>query len=426
MLSLARAADTGSGIAREASIVGTRRKEKKKMNRHFDDWLRAYVKHASFTEAPEHMHYWVGVTILAALLGRRVWWDKKAFKIFPNFYLMVVAPPGVAKKTTTLNQGVQLLKGLGDFHLGPSTVTWQALVKAFKEAECTEELEDGIYEEQANMYIASGEMGSFINPEDRQCMDMLVKLWDGEEVDKQTIGNGNFHIEKPLLSFATCTTPSWIRSSIPQYMIDGGLLSRIVAIYGEKRSKRVALPELAVPKDYHYVQQKLIDDLSIIRTIKGDVTATPECIPILEEQYDRICDAEEEDTKGLLQRKQLQILKLSMILAASTGSTYSGHLMITPELLVEAEEKVDYLEDQRKQVFRFVGKGRQAMLAGTILEIMKKRKSMTAKELYREMYDELPNSKEFVGLLWSAKDAGFIRLRQDGDVTMVLLKEDQI
>lgn len=388
--------------------------------RHFKDWIKAYVEYADFTEAPEHMHFWVGVSVIAAVLGRKVWKEEDAFKWFPNFYLMLVGPPGVVKKTTTLGQGVKLLNQIEGFNFGPNIMTWQALVSDFKSKQEEIETYPGVFETQSNLYVASGEIGNFIDPSDKKCMDMLVALWDGEEIKKQTKKDGEERIAKPMLNFAGCTTPSWIMANIPAYMIEGGLLSRIITVFGEKRARRVPLPSLMIKKDHYEVEQKLVEDLEEMGELRGDIAIKESAIKTVFEQYDKICDAQEtEEVSGLLQRKQVHVFKLAMILAAAQGSVRGNRLLLTSEIFEESYERVTQLEEQREKVFKFVGRGRQALIVGRMVQVIAKKGEMPAKELFRIMFDECPNKEEFSLLIYSAMESGQLKFKSRPGGTVI-------
>ena len=79
-------------------------------DRNFPDWITAYLKYASVTEAPRRMHFWAGVGAVAGCLRRRVWLDMKRFQWFPSFYIIYVGPPGVVTKSTTIDIATDLIK----------------------------------------------------------------------------------------------------------------------------------------------------------------------------------------------------------------------------------------------------------------------------------------------------------------------------
>jgi hypothetical protein len=76
--------------------------------RHFKHWLKAYLDYTSASEAPDAFHFWTGVSTIAGALRRHVWVEQHIFQWIPNFYIIFVAPAGVATKSTTLNLGMGL------------------------------------------------------------------------------------------------------------------------------------------------------------------------------------------------------------------------------------------------------------------------------------------------------------------------------
>jgi len=64
-------------------------------NRLLENWLKSYMHYSSFSEAPDKMHFWVGVSTIAGALRRRVWIDQGYFQWTPNFYIVFVSPPGI-------------------------------------------------------------------------------------------------------------------------------------------------------------------------------------------------------------------------------------------------------------------------------------------------------------------------------------------
>ena len=72
------------------------------MARLITNWLQGYVEHMKLSEAPDAFHVWTGISALAGAIQRRVWIDQRIFQWTPNFYIVMVAPPGVATKTTAM------------------------------------------------------------------------------------------------------------------------------------------------------------------------------------------------------------------------------------------------------------------------------------------------------------------------------------
>ena len=243
--------------------------------RHYDNWISAFMEYASFSEAPKHMHFWTAVSTMAGALRRQVWIDMAYFRWFPNFYIILVAPPGIVSKSTTAGIGMSLLRKVPDIKFGPDVVTWQALVTAFAESTNSYELQ-GEFHAQSAITIESSEFGNLLNPQDKEMVDLLVSLWDGKQgaFEKKTKGSGNDVIENPWINLIACTTPSWIAGNFPEYMIGGGFTSRCIFVYAEKKAKYVAYPSEFVPTDMRERAQKLVEDLCQISLLKGEYKLT--------------------------------------------------------------------------------------------------------------------------------------------------------
>jgi hypothetical protein len=108
-------------------------------NRAYNNWIKAYVSHTRFSESPDAFHFWTGVATVAGALRRRVWIDERHFQWTPNFYIVLVGPPGVAAKSTSIRSGISLLERVPGVYLGPQSMTWQALTESLQNAqECVE------------------------------------------------------------------------------------------------------------------------------------------------------------------------------------------------------------------------------------------------------------------------------------------------
>src|SRR5881392_954145 len=135
------------------------------MARNFSDWLEGFCDYAQFGEAPRNMYFWVGVSAIAGALRRKVWIDQAYFKWYPNFYIILVAPPGIVSKSTTAGLAMQLLRRVPGINFGPDVVTWQALVGSFQEASEMFPYGDD-YLPMCALTIESSEFGNLLNPAD--------------------------------------------------------------------------------------------------------------------------------------------------------------------------------------------------------------------------------------------------------------------
>lgn len=376
--------------------------------RHYKDWIDSYVKYASFTEAPAHIHFWVAVSTIAGVLGRKVWINQHSFNWYPNHYIFFVGPPDVISKSTTVKLGMSLLKRVPHFTLGPTSCSWQALVEVMvKEHEADYDLGNGVITKLAACTVSSTELGNFLKVKDGEFLDTMISLWDGDTLDKKLIKEGgSIYIENPLLNLNGCTTPSWMASNIPEHMLEGGLLSRVIFVYGDKIDHPVAYPADNIPADIMESENNLVTDLTTMDRLKGPMTMTKEAKDWAGAWYDKMKMETAGDTaRGHLTRKQTHVHKLAMVLSVSR----SNSLTISLPDMQRAVEEIEKLEKYRILVMENVGKTLESTLANRILTFIQQRQSCRVEEAYRAVHSQLPNSMAFLDILNGLVKAGYIK-----------------
>lgn len=386
------------------------------------DWLRAFTEFTSYGEAPTKFYFWTGVSTIAGALRRRVWIDQKYFQWVANQYVILVAPPGIVSKSTTASIGMNLLKEVPGINFGPDVVTWQKLVEDMSKAnEMVFWPEKETYLPMSCVTIASSEFGNLLDPTNREMVDVLVALWDGQPgaFKKGTKTSGNDQIENPWINIIACTTPAWISGNFPDYMIGGGFTSRCLFVYADKKRQLVAYPSGNVPASFQAQREDLIHDLERISTLVGEYTLHPLAIAWGEQWYEQHYTTKHphlspEQFGGYLARKQTHIHKLAMILTAAK----SDELIIQLDTLVMAAGLVDALETDMPKVFGKIGLNPKTKALNDLAEIVAATGVLTQQDLYRRLARQV-TWQEFTPLLQSAVEAGFISLVQTGASILV-------
>jgi hypothetical protein len=382
--------------------------------RYYSDWLRSFVDFASIGEAPDYMYFWVGVSTIAGALRRRVWIDMGHFEWVANFYIILVAPPGIVSKSTTASIGMNLLREVPGIKFGPEVVTWQALATAF--AQSREDFPVGEQlQTQSALSIESSEFGNLLNPQDRDMVDLLVTLWDGRkgQMTKLTKTSGTDVIKNPWINIIACTTPAWIAGHFPEYMIGGGFTSRCLFVFAEEKARYEAYPALSLPPDFEEHKRKLIHDLEIISQLAGPFSLTKEAydwgIWWYEDHYkNRPAHLDNERFGGYIARKQTHIHKTAMILSASCRDDR----IIDMELLQKAATLVTGLEHDMPKVFDRIGKVVEARHSDEIVSYLAARRECDYQELFRQCFRIYPSVQQFDDAIRSLEAAGFLKRYQ--------------
>lgn len=389
--------------------------------RRLKDWLHSYLHYTSFSEAPDVFHFWTGVSTIAGALRRKVYIDQEYFRWTPNFYIIFVAPSGVATKSTTMSIGMSLLRENPAIKFGPNVITWQALITALANAREEVELgEPGNFEAMSCLTFAASELGTLLDPHDRAMTDVLTDLWDGrqEAWRKVTKMSGDDTIANPWLNIIAGTTPSWISENMPRSVIGGGFTSRCVFVYAERKRRLVAYPKFEIQRqtksDFAAERAALLHDLEMIAALKGEYHLAPEAIELGEEWYSRINDPQGRDAHlsqfdGYLSRKQGHVHKLAMVLAASRRD----ELFIGRQDLQDAITITEALETDMPKVFSLIDVTPSQMVAERLIRFVETRgpagvpRSTVARMFFRTL-----GAREMDEALNSAIRAGYIRIEE--------------
>ena len=390
------------------------------MSRNYVDWLTAYVEYASVTEAPKRMHFWAGVWAIAGALRRRVWIDMKRFTWYPSFYIIYVGPPAIITKSTVADIALDLLRSVPNIKIGAHSITWQSLVTEFAAAGESFLYKDEWYPMSAVSFVSS-ELGSLVNLQDRDMVNLLIELWDGKKsYDKRTKMSGNDLVEAPWINIQGCTTPHWIADNMPPAMIGGGFSSRCVFLYGDHKEKYIAYVDEHISMNDKETRVKLVADLEHISTLMGEFKISEPARIWGRAWYETFWKkaAERMDDRmleGYAGRKQTHLHKLAMVLSASR----SDSLIIEEDDLKLANIMLEDLEIDMPKVFAKIGRTEVSINAERLLAYVRKNKKIAYEEAYRYVYTTFPDFRDFEGVLTGLIRSGQVRYPGSGTTPII-------
>jgi len=398
------------------------------MARRCKHFLKTYMEYCEISESPSNFHFWTMVSIVAGVLRRRVWIDEVKFQWTPNFYMVLVAEAGVLAKSTTLQNGIQLIKRIKGLNFGPDAVTWQSLVQNLGDIREAFDI-DGVYYDMSALTLKISELGTFLNSDDGQMLDVLTDLWDSPKGawKKTTKTQGEDYIVAPWINLMSATTPSWIAQHINAHALEGGLIARCIFVYGEQKARFVPYPHMEVSEAYDKLESDLRHDLAhMAEVLRGQYRLTPSALAWGKDWYEA-WEADKKDnplmlstrTASFIARKPTHLHKLAMVLAATKRDT----MVIEKIDLIEADKALIDIEASLPKVFSRVNmnSGNAAMSAvPAMMNIVAKLGTINKKTLYKELFNTYRiTSLEFDTLLKSAIEAGEIDIEKRGYSSMI-------
>lgn len=401
------------------------------MPRHFKHWLKAYCEYTATSEAPLDFHFWTGVSTIASVLRRRVWRDENIFKWTPNFYIIFVGPAGVVTKSTTIGIGYELLRQVPGINFGPDSMTWHGLAKKFEAA--FEYHPKGLPPDQqipmSPLTCSISELGTFLRPDDGGLISFLTDVWDGKDrpFEHSTGYSGQIKIENPWLNVIAATTPEWLQDNFPASMLQQGIGSRTIFIFGDRKRHFSAYPSrlqkslkfspdvaAAGVRDYADFKRFLVEDLVEMAELFGPFDLTEPAFQWGEAWYARHNQGRSNALassrySGYLARKQTHMHKLAMVLAVAQR----GRLVIEPEDLEQANQILEDTERSMIRVFESVGVVDDAKHVAEVVAFVRTYKFITMRDLYRLCFNIMAE-KDFKHAVRISCEGGLLEIAMQG------------
>lgn len=404
-----------------------------KSGRRLTDWLPAYLEYTSHTESPTQFHLWTAVFTIAGALGRKVWLEDGDLVYYPNFYIIFVGPPGVARKSSSISIGQRILRQVPLARFAPNSTSWQALLARLSESTISIPIGDGhiariadgaqFMGESLTMSCISAvakELGPFMSLKNAEMLDVMTDLWDGTDPkwERKTLQHGDHVIQNPWINLIAATTPTWLRENTTEGTIGGGFASRCIFIYGDRKQHLVPYQSRLLTRDHKELYDSLVHDLQQISEMLGSVRMTEEAYRwgehwYLENERNPPPGLIGDRYEGVLARRQTMMHKLALVLLASGGD----RLEITPDILARADRLLCSAESTLPMVFNKVGMSIAARSVNHVVAEVRRHHKIERRRLLRILSSMSP--KEVSDALAEGAMAGDIQEIVEGQTLWV-------
>lgn len=378
--------------------------------RDLSDFIAGFLKYTDNTEPPRLFREWTAVGCIAAALQRKCWFQFDEDLIFyPNFYIVLVGPPGKARKGTAMKPGQRLLRKLG-VKLSSEATTRESLIRELNESGQSEITTDGEILTHSSLTVFSKELTVFLGYNNTQ---LIMDLTDWYDCDShwtyRTKGQGTDEINGVWVNIIGATTPELIQSSLPRDAIGGGLASRMIFVYEPDKEKMVPLPFKSAQEKT--LNEQLEHDLEDIHTMQGQFQVSNESPGFLDtyakwyvEQHDKP-PFKDPNLDGYMERRPTHLLKLAQVMAASESSD----LFLRRKHLERAADLLHRTELRMGRTFAGYGSGRAAAVQVRIMDHIAQQGQVTEQELSQLFYADLEGYRQLQDIVLQLRKQGFVK-----------------
>ena len=344
-----------------------------------EHWLKSLLQYVEDTEAPRHFWFWGGISTITSAMQRKVWVPFGLDPLFPNLYIVLVAAPGRCRKGGPVGLARKMLHEI-NIPVSVDSMSKRALTKELVQLGKSQyfQFKDEGGETrsfpQAAIGIYSKEMSSLLTLDPKGMIECLTDLYDS--ADKwayKTSDKGEDFLYGVCINLFAATTPTWIAANLPEEAIGGGFTSRVALIYGDKKYKRVTLPDPPNTQLYGL----LIRDLARISNLIGPFKWTPEAFEIFDLWYQELGKVREktpnEKLHAFIERMHIMCLKVAMALHVC----YSDELIFMPNDIGQAIDVLKITLKSADKVFAGHGRNELALDQARIKEQIKQTKQVT-------------------------------------------------
>ena len=349
------------------------------------NWLDSYMEYTEEAEPPQLYKYWTGVSAICSAMKRKCYskWEKR---IYPNMFIILVGPPGV-RKGTAMGFSRDIMEALG-IKIAAEALTREALIVELHE---TQELvlneESKIMQTSSSLTVFSEEFTVFLGQNNWVLMSDLCNWFDCPNTWKyRTKNSGEFEVVGVWLNLIGATTPDYLASALPQDAIGGGLASRIIFVYGDRKYKVVPLP-IQTPEELK-LKGLLIRDLEMVKMLNGEFKVSEDYSDLYVEWYkaqESNPPFQQAEFQGYNERRALHLRKLSMVMSAARGDD----MILSEDDFIRSHRLLKKTEESMKFVFHGRGRNPQKPAIEKILKHLPILKELSYQKLVELTYNDL-------------------------------------
>ena len=271
------------------------------------------------SEVPPIFHYWCCVSMIAAILEDRVYFDfYKDRPIFPNLFIMLLGPSGGCKGLA-ISEAVDLVDRTSSVVVNKyrGSITAPRLVDKLG-GRIEKKDDQSCVIDDAKLWLVMDELANDVGAGGpimvRGFLTMMTELYTGHYVfETGTRMHGDVTVDNACVNWLPGTTKAWLKKVLTKDMVDSGFTPRVLPVVSDYAPERIRWPEY--PDDRDLVYDHLKARLFALRCLKGrfDITSKADAV------YSKWYLGRTEPDEIMLpfwHRQRVLMFKLAMIFSA--------------------------------------------------------------------------------------------------------------
>lgn len=373
-------------------------------------WLDHFVSLGVDCESPIIYFKWVGLTTLAAALRRRAYMDRGMYTLYPNMYVILVAPPGITRKSTAADFGyVRIASRVQQIRGFCGRITPEKFLRKLQNVEIEQEQGGTALTENGSLYVYASELNNLVKGGTKNALsllDLFTGLYgSGDVFTYDTVTHGELELRNVYINFLACTTPNDIRELIGRSGVESGFTSRTIFIYQDSGSPR-SWVELS--DEQKELIETLRRDLIRITQLRGQFQVPAEVKRWFDGWYQGnyyTCPVPE--LVHYWTRRHDQLLKIAMLISVSKRSD----LTVTVQDMEEAKVLLEEAEKRMHEAFSSIDQTNESLLRDALLQFLKSnKKAVKHSSLLRKFQHRIRSAKELKEALQDLSEAGLIKI----------------
>lgn len=280
--------------------------------------LSLFVHQVGESETPKNYYVWAFVSLLAALVGKRVWVLKGNRPLYPNLYVALIGPSAIGKGQA-INEALYLVTEHESLKLRLNMfngeITRQKM--AMRLAGNGKAVPPGGVS-PGEFYLVTPELAHSLGSGESASafIKWMTMIYDRHQVpvSKDTVGAGEYMLKDHCVSWIAGTTESWMMQCISPDDVSGGFMGRMVAVH-EGYDKIHRYPNPRRPPDCTEIVAYLQERLLKIAWTEGQFEKTADAVMIEEGWYMKRPWPSDEALVPAFKRAHDLSLKLAMLIA---------------------------------------------------------------------------------------------------------------